>query len=153
MAAVKPIVFDVQRLIDEVAARHRLLLKPDDAAFAIVTMNRLVLEESLEAIHSQIVEDLALFEAAAKKAQTRAGTILAAEVRESAAGIRQELERDVQDARLQASKIVREVEAAYQQRMSAQQLAIAALAAVLLFFAGYGRDGSARCGGRFKQRR
>ena len=136
MAAVKPIPFDVQRLIDEVAARHRLLLKPDDAAFAIVTMNRLVLEESLEAIHSRIVEDLALFEAAAKKVQTRAGTVLAAEVRESAAGIRQELERDVQDARLQASKIVRQVEAACQQRMSAQQVAIAALAAVLLFFVG-----------------
>jgi len=134
--AAKPIAFDVQHLIDEVAARHRLLLKPDDAAFAIVTMNRLVLEESLEAIHSQIHEDLGLFEAAAKKMQTRAGTILAAEVRESAAGIRQELERDVQDARLQASKIVRQVEAAYQQRMSAQKLAIAALAAVLLFFWG-----------------
>ena len=136
MAAAKPIAFDVQRLIDEVAARHRLLLKPDDAAFAIVTMNRLVLEESLEAIHSRIVEDLALFEAAAKKMQARAGIILAAEVRESAAGIRQELERDVQDARLQASKIVRQVEAAYQERMSAQKLAIAALAAVLLFLCG-----------------
>jgi len=133
MAAVKPIPFDVQRLIDEVAARHRLLLKPDDAAFAIVTMNRLVLEESIEAIHSRIVEDLALFEAAAKKVQTRAGTVLAAEVRESAAGIRQELERDAQDARLQASKFVRQVEAAYQQRMSAQKLTIAVLAAVLLF--------------------
>ena len=134
--AAKPIAFDVQRLIDEVAARHRLLLKPDDAAFAIVTMNRLVLEESLEAIHSRIVEDLALFEAAAKRIQTRAGTLLAAEIRESAAGIRQELERDVQDARLQAAKIVRQVEAAYQQRMSAQQFAIAALVAVLLFFGG-----------------
>jgi len=136
MAAVKPIAFDVQRLIDEVAARHRLLLKPDDAAFAIVTMNRLVLEESIEAIHSRIVEDLALFEAAAKKVQTRAGTVLAAEVRESAAGIRQELERDVQDARLQASKFVRQVEAAYQQRMSAQKRTIAVLAAALLFSCG-----------------
>ncbi len=136
MAATKPIAFDVRRLIDEVAARHRLLLKPDDAAFAIVTMNRLVLEESLEAIHSHIVEDLALFEAAAKKVQTRAGTVLAAEVRESAAGIRQELERDIQDARLQASRIVRQVEAAYQQRMSAQKLTIAVLAAALLFSCG-----------------
>jgi len=45
--AAKPIEFDVQRLIDEVAARHRLLLKPDDAAFAIVTMNHLVLEASI----------------------------------------------------------------------------------------------------------
>jgi hypothetical protein len=130
------IAFDVQRLIDEVAVRHRLVLKPDDAAFAIVTMNRLVLEESLEAIHSHIVQDLALFEAAAKKTQIRAGIVLAAEVRESAAGIRQELGRDVQDARLQASEIVRQVEAAYQQRMSAQKLTITVLAAVLLFCCG-----------------
>jgi hypothetical protein len=128
--------FDVQRLIDEVASRHRLLLKPDDAAFAIVTMNRLVLEESLEAIHSRIVQDLALFESAGKKMQARAGTTLAAEVRESAAGIRQELERDIQEARLQASKIVRQVEAAYQQRLSALQLASAVLAVVLLFCCG-----------------
>jgi GAF domain-containing protein len=136
MAATKPIAFNVQRLIDEVAARHRLILKPDDAAFAIVTMNRLVLEESLEAIHSRIAEDLAMFEAAAGKMHTRAGTVLAAEVRESAAGIRQELERDVQDARLQASQIVRQVEAAYKQRVSAQTLAIAVLAAALLFSCG-----------------
>jgi hypothetical protein len=99
-------------------------------------MNRLVLEESLEAIHSRIVQDLALFEAAAKKVQIRAGTVLAAAVRESAAEIRQELERDVQDARLQASEIVRQVEAAYQQRMSAQKLTIAVLAAALLFSCG-----------------
>ncbi len=136
MAAAKRIAFDVQRLIDEVAARHRLLLKPDDAAFAIVTMNRLVLEDSLEAIHSQIHQDLALFEAAAKKMQTRAGIMLAAEVRESAVGIRQELARDVQDARLQVSRIVQQVEAAYHQHMSAQNLAIAILAVVLLFSGG-----------------
>ena len=136
MAAAKPIAIDVQRLIDEVAARHRVLLKPDDAAFALVTMNRLVLEASLETIHARIREELALFEAAAQKVETRAGSLLATEVRESAAGIRQELEKDILDARLYASNIVRQVEAAYQQRMSAQQFAIAALVAVLLFFGG-----------------
>jgi hypothetical protein len=62
--------------------------------------------------------------------------MLAAEVRDSAAGIRQELARDVQGARLQASRIVQQVEAAYHQRMSAQNLAIAILAAVLLFSGG-----------------
>jgi hypothetical protein len=136
MAGAKPIAFDVQRLIDEVAARHRLVLKPDDAAFAIVTMNRLVLEESLEAVHSHIVEDLALFEAAAQKVQTRAASFLVGQVRESVAGIRKEIERDIQDARLDSSTIVRQVEAAYQRPMSAQKLTIAALAAVLLFLGG-----------------
>jgi hypothetical protein len=73
----KPIAFDVQRMIAEVAARHRLLLKPDDAAFAIVTMNRMVLEESLEAIHSRVLEDLTLFQDAAKQSQVRAESALA----------------------------------------------------------------------------
>jgi len=136
MAAAKPIAIDVQRLIDEVAARHRVLLKPDDAGFALVTMNRLVLEESLETIHARIREELALFEAAAQKAQTRAGSLLAAEVRESAAGIRKELEKDILDARLYASNIVRQIEAAYRRPMSAQKLMIAVLAAVLLFVCG-----------------
>src|ERR1022692_4829840 len=52
-----PITFNVQRLIAEVAAQHGLFLKPDDAAFALVTMNRLVLEESLEAIRGRVAED------------------------------------------------------------------------------------------------
>jgi hypothetical protein len=134
--AAKPIDFDVQRLIETVAARHRLVLKPDDAALAIVTMNRLVLEESIEAIHSRIRADLALFEAAAQMLQTRAANVLAAQVRESAAGIRKEIEGDIQDARLHALRIVRQVEATYQQPLSAQKLMIAALAAVLLFFCG-----------------
>ena len=132
----KQISFDVQRLIAEVAARHRLLLKPDDAAFAIVTMNRLVLEESLEAIHSRVLEDLTLFETAAQKMQSRAGSVLAAEVREAAAGLREEIRRDIQEARLQASKIVQRVEAAYEQPMSTQKFTIVVLAAVLLFFCG-----------------
>src|ERR1700729_397065 len=102
--AAKQISFDVQRLIAEVAARHRLLLKPDEAAFAIVTMNRLVLEESLEAIHSRVLEGLA------QKVQSRAGSILAAEVRESAAAIREEIRRDIKETHLQASKIIQRVE-------------------------------------------
>jgi hypothetical protein len=132
----KQISFDVQRMIAEVAARHRLFLKPDDPAFAIVTMNRLVLEESLETIHSRVLKDLTLFETAAQKSQIRAGTVLAAEVREAAAGLREEIGRDIQEARLQASKIVQGVEAAYEQPMSAQKFRIAVLAALLLFFCG-----------------
>lgn len=136
MAAAKLIAFDVQRLIDEVAARHRLILKPDDPALAIVTMNRLALEESLDTIHSRIVEDLALFEAAAQKVQTHAGSILAAQVRDSAAAIRKELTADIQDARLGAASIVRQVQAAYQRPMSAQRLTVAGIGAVLLFAGG-----------------
>ena len=50
----KPVTFNVQRLIAAVATEHRLLFKPDDAAFAIVTMNRLVLEESREKLSARL---------------------------------------------------------------------------------------------------
>lgn len=134
--AQQPVSFDVQRLIAEVAARHRLLLKPDDAAFAIVTMNRLVLEESVEALHGRILEDLAAFEAAAQKMQYRAGSVLAAQVRESAAGIREEIQRDIGDASLRASKIVHDVAAVYQRPWSRQRLTTAVLAAIVLLLCG-----------------
>ena len=130
------VTFDVQRLIAEVAARHRLLLKPDDAAFAIVTMNRLVLEESIEALHARIQEDLSAFESAAQKLQKRSGSVVAAQVRESAAGIREELQRDIKDASLQASKIVREAAAVYQKPWLRSRLITALLAAILLFLCG-----------------
>jgi hypothetical protein len=134
--AARQIGFNVERLIAEVATRHRLFLKPDDAAFALVTMNRLVLEESLEAIHSGILEDLALFQAGAQKAQHRAEMALADEVRESAAGIRREIQRDIQDARLQTAEVVQQVAAAYRLPMSNQRLGIVILAAALLFVCG-----------------
>jgi len=57
---------DVQRLIVEVAARHNILLKPDDAAFALVTMNELVLEELVERVETRIGASLAAFEARRK---------------------------------------------------------------------------------------
>jgi len=44
----RKIDYDVQMIINEVASRHKLFLKPDDAAFALITMNRLVFDESLD---------------------------------------------------------------------------------------------------------
>ena len=91
----KPIAFNVQRLITAVAAEHRLLLKPDDAAFAIVTMNRLVLEESLEAIRAVVAEDLAQFKQTAQWAHSRAESAIQSEVRVSARALREELQSDI----------------------------------------------------------
>ncbi len=132
----KPITFDVQRLIAEVAARHRLLLRPDDAAFALVTMNRMVLEETLEAIHSRVTEDLALFQNAAMTAQNRAESALAAEVEQSAATIRREIRRDLEDARLQVFNLVQQVHDAYRKPMSDRQFALITVAAILLIVLG-----------------
>jgi hypothetical protein len=91
----KPITFNVQRLIAAVAAEHRLVLKPDDSVFAIVTMNRLVLEESLEAIRAVVAEDLTQFKQTAQWAHSRAQSAIEAEVRRSARAVREELGSDI----------------------------------------------------------
>ena len=132
----KPIAFNIQRLISAVAAEHRLILKPDDAAFAIVTMNRLVLEESLEAIRSVIAEDLAQFKQTAQWAHSRAESAIEEEVRRSASAMREELQRDLNIARLRAAEIVQEVRSAYEKPMSNRKFTIVVLAAVLLILCG-----------------
>jgi hypothetical protein len=131
-----PITFNVQRLIAEVAAQHGFLLKPDDAAFALVTMNRLVLEESLEAIRSRVAADLAQFQASAQWAHKRAESAIDEEVRRSTAALRDEIQRDINTARLRAVEIVQEVKTAYQQPMSNRKFTIVVLAAVLLLLCG-----------------
>ena len=47
-----------------------------------------------------------------------------------------EIQRDIEDARLQTSKIVRQVQATYEQPMSNQRFVIVVLAAVLLLLSG-----------------
>jgi CHASE3 domain sensor protein len=134
----KPIAFNVQRLITAVAAEHRLLLKPDDAAFAIVTMNRLVLEESLEAIRAVVAEDLAQFKQTAQWAHSRTESAIQSEVRLSARAMREELQSDINTARLRAAEIVQEVKETYEKPMTYRDFIIMVLAGILLLLIGVG---------------
>src|SRR6266849_6154229 len=97
---------DVQRLIGAVAARHGILLKPDDAAFALVTMNQLILEEIMGELLEAVQHTLADFDEAAARVQTRAGSLLASEVKDAAGAIRHELESDIVAAGKQAREFV-----------------------------------------------
>jgi hypothetical protein len=133
----KPITFNVQRLITAVAAEHRLLLKPDDAAFAIVTMNRLVLEESLEAIRAVVAEDLAQFKQTAQWAHSRAESAIQSEVRLSARALREELQSDIDNACLRATAMVQEVKEIYEKPMAYRDIVIMALVMLLALLIGF----------------
>ena len=132
----KPITFNIQRLIAAVAAEHDLILKPDDAAFAIVTMNRLVLEESLEAIRAVVNQDLTQFKETAQWAHSRAESAIKEEVRRSSRAIREELQRDLNNAQLRAAEIVQEVKETYEKQMSNRKFTIVVLASILLILCG-----------------
>jgi len=75
---------DVQRLIGEVAARHNILLKPDDAAFVLVTINRLILEGIVSELLEKVSAIVADFEEAAGQVQSKAGAAIGKEVKEVA---------------------------------------------------------------------
>jgi hypothetical protein len=102
-------MIDVHRLIGEVAARNGIRVEPDDPAFVLVTLNQLVLEDAIVQMCEQIRLGIAEFTEGVHKTEARAGKISAAEVRESAAEIREELQRDVETARIGAREIIYEL--------------------------------------------
>jgi len=78
---MKTEMIDLRRLIAEVAARNGIRVEPDDPAFALVTLNQLVLEDFITRTDERIRLGIAEFMDAVHKTETRAGKILAAEVR------------------------------------------------------------------------
>ena len=68
---------DIDRLIAAVAARHHVLLKPDDAAFALVTLNQLVLEDSIKEFAGHIRTATTEFVSSFERVQEHAGAALA----------------------------------------------------------------------------
>ena len=48
--------FDREALIAEVAKRHKILLDPDDPAFALITINEIVLSRAIGAVEARLKE-------------------------------------------------------------------------------------------------
>src|SRR5690348_3766091 len=96
--------FDFRRLAGEIATRHGIRLSTDDPALAIVTLNQLVLEETIKALGNQLRKTEESIDKAGLKVQARAGLILAQEVRQCASAIRQELQEDIDTASLRGQK-------------------------------------------------
>jgi hypothetical protein len=81
-------IVDIEKLIGEVAARNGIRIEPDDPAFALVTLNQLVLEQTVEHLVGQIRAAAGDFESAAERAQSRAGAALARGVAARSAQLR-----------------------------------------------------------------
>jgi hypothetical protein len=125
---------DIQRLIGEVAARDGIRVEPGDPAFALVTLNQLVLEDAVKQIGEHIRTGIAEFTEAVKKTESRAGKVLAADVKEAAAEVREELKRDIEAARISAREILLEAHRK-QSRVALVRCALAAAAAAAAVFA------------------
>jgi hypothetical protein len=84
---------DIDRLIAAVAARHHVLLKPDDAAFALVTLNQLVLEDSIKELTGHIRAATTDFVSSFERVQEHAGAALAKTHRQINVELHAEMEK------------------------------------------------------------
>lgn len=90
-------MLDVKRLIAEVAAQNGIRLEPDDPAFALVTLNQLVLEETANRLYGHISTALAQFTESLSKGERFAGKTLAQEVKAVAIEVRKEWATDLHE--------------------------------------------------------
>src|SRR5271166_3588942 len=127
---------DVQRLIAEVASRHKLFLKPDDPAIALVTMNQLILDAAIKVVHEQVRVTIAEFQASIQKAEKRAGSMLAQSVKQSAVQMQEGLQSDIHVAGLKAREIVHLVNEAHRRPALIRWSALGLVTGALLFGSG-----------------
>ena len=128
--------FDKTRLVTEMATRHGIRLNDDDPALAMVGLNQLALEETVRDVCDQLGTRIAEFEASAQKLETRAGTVLAQQVRESAAEIRREIQRDIHAAGLRSRELLNRIHEAHRRPAVLRWTAVGILIAFFLFCCG-----------------
>jgi len=133
-------MFDVKRLIAEVAARNGIRLEPDDPAIVLLTLNELMLEEIVSSLGSDIGSQMAGFESVMDHLEKRAGSILAREVKIAAQEVRAEIQKDISDASLRAAHLVHIVDQAHKRparlRSFAFALVVSLVLAALSFYVG-----------------
>ena len=128
---------EIKRLAGEVSLRHGIRIDPDDPIMAVVTLNRLVLEnvlsEGLQSIRTAAKE----FNQAAERVQVRAGSVVGQEVRECIALIRGELQKDIDEARVHACELVEELHRVQSRWSIIRWIAAGILGGAVLFAGGF----------------
>jgi hypothetical protein len=127
---------DYKQVIAKVAERHGILLRPDDPAFAIVTMNELELEIMADQLIKQVNSSINEFKAAADRVQMRAGAMFAEEVRTAIDTMRTGLRADLEAGGFKARELVMEVHRVHNRRNIVCWFSAGLLAALVLLVCG-----------------
>lgn len=98
-----PTQTDLKRLAAEVSVQHGIRIDPDDPMMAVVTLNRLVFEQAVAQVLDRVQSAVRDFETATEKVQVRAGGVLAQEVRECSAALREEIVKVIERVELSVS--------------------------------------------------
>lgn len=127
---------DTKRLIGEMASRYGIRLDDDDPALAMISLNQLVLEETIHGISEQLRGRIAEFETSAQKMEIRASIVLAQQVKDSAADLRKELHADVHAASLKCRELLHQVHEANRHPVMLRWAALGVIFGFILFLCG-----------------
>jgi hypothetical protein len=127
---------NIDHLIGKVAEHNGIRLEKGDPAFALVTLNELVLRDAVGEIQAELRSTVEEITESVRRLDARSGAIMAREVTQSAASIRRELQQDINSASLQARELVRRIDSAHRQPAMILWMSIGVLSGLLLFFCG-----------------
>jgi hypothetical protein len=127
---------DLKQLAAKVSVEHGIRVDPDDPIMAVVTLNRLVLEQAANEIGEEIRSAAREFEQAAKNVQVRAGSLLAQRVRDCAAVLRQEAVKNSSNVATQVTEKIESVGRTHERGVVQRWVAIGLLSGTALFGCG-----------------
>jgi len=132
------VVLDFKRITAEVAARHGMLVRQDDPAMLLVTMNEVVLQQVFGSIEARTEEIVAGMEAGLRSAQREALGSIEKEARKAGIAVREEIQKDVDAGRLHARELIVELNRAYSRSAVRRWVAVGMIAASGLLVLGVG---------------
>ncbi len=132
---------DRRTLAAKVYERHGIALKEDDPAFALVTLNELMLRkllrELLKEVDRHITARLAEFDQTMERVEQRASKILAHQVRETAATMQGSTQDEIASTRLGVQRMLEQVRNAYRIATLARWCTVAAVVVLAVFACGF----------------
>src|SRR5258708_18006167 len=123
------VVLDFKRIIAEVAARHGMLVRRDDPAMPLVTMNELVLQQVMGSIEARTEEIVAGIEATFRSAQSEALGSVEREAWKAGVAVREEIQKNIDAGRLHAREFIVGLNHAYRRSAVRRWVAIGVVAA------------------------
>jgi hypothetical protein len=128
---------DIQKLINEIASRNHILVDPDDPVFAVVTINRLMLDEAVEGLLKRVGGAITRFEGSARLVEAESGKFPAEELRSSTSAWKAEIARDLNIANARGCEMIDKIHRAHSRPAMRRWSAVGLLTGLILFGCGY----------------
>ena len=128
---------NIKKITADVANRHGVILRPDDPAMVLVTINEAVLEECFDRLEKRARLLVAELDACFEDMQQRNVGHLTDQVRASGRVVREEIDRDLRAARLDASEAVFTLQRCYSHVVVWRWVAVGLMCAAGLILLGF----------------